>query len=109
MGKGFDAVAEAVAQARQLLVDYGDRVTATRLAALEEGLRRGDESALASVVSEATGGMGSLNDRWLCRENGDRIEQRETGTVNKRLTELVRNIETKARAVATERDIPLMR
>ncbi|MBV9883666.1 MAG: hypothetical protein JO276_11710 [Sphingomonadaceae bacterium] len=106
---GLEAVAEALEQARRLLVDHGDRSTAPRLSALEERLRRGDESALASVVSEATGGMGSLNDRWLCRENGDEVEQHETSAVNKRLTKLVRDIEVKARSAAAKHNVSLVR
>ena len=109
MVDGFQTVADAVEQARRLLVHHGDQFTARRLYLLEDQLRRGDQTALASIFYEATGGMGSLNDRYLCPENGDKIEQHEIGAVNESLTELVRGIEAKARSVAAERGIQLAR
>jgi len=109
MIQGFEAVAEAVDQVRQLLVTYGDRFTVPRLSTLCDGLRNGDRTAIVSAVSEATGGMGSLNDRYLHPDNGDKIAASELNAVNKRLTDLVKNIEVTARAAAAANDIRLIR
>jgi hypothetical protein len=109
VSSGFEALAESVARAWRLLVDYGDNATAARLPELIERLRSGDESAVVSALSEATGSMGSLNDRWLSPENGDRISSDEVVAVNEQLRNLVKNIEVQARSVAAGRGIHLVR
>jgi hypothetical protein len=109
MNEGFGAVADALERVHRLLLHYGDESTTPRLPALAERLRRGDDAAIVSALSEATGGMGSLNDRYLCPENGDKIARHEVESANKRLTELVRDVEVEARAAAAERGIRLMR
>ncbi len=109
MTTDFEAVAEAVERVRQLLLDYGDEFTAPRLAALSDRIRSGDRTAIVSAVSEATGGMGSLHDRYLHAENGDKIAAHELHTVNNRLTNLVKEMEAAARAAAIANDIQLIR
>ena len=109
MIQGFEAVAEAVDRVRQLLLAYGDDFTVPRLATLSDQLRNGDKTAVVSAVSEATGGMGSLNDRYLHPDNGDKIGAHELDAVNKRLTGLVKNIEVAARAAAAASYIRLIR
>jgi hypothetical protein len=109
MTDGFEAVAEAIDRVRQLLLDYGDEFTVPRLATLSDRLRNGDKTAIVSAVSEATGGMGSLNDRYLCRENDDKIEPHEVYAVNVRLTSFVKDVETTARAAAAANGIRLTR
>ena len=64
---------------------------------------------MVSAVSEATGSMGSLNDRYLCVENGDAIEAAEVGVVNARLSALVKEVEQQARAAAASHNIQLLR
>ena len=103
------ALAYAIEQARQLLLAHGDDGIATRLSALEARLKEGDQSAISSALSEATGSMGSLNDRILSRTNGDTIDFGQADTVNRRLSVLVREIEAKARGAAAAYGIPLIR
>jgi hypothetical protein len=50
-------------------------------------LRRGDLGGVRHFLS-AYGGMGSLNDRYLCVENGDRIDKAAVITVNTRLSQI---------------------
>lgn len=69
----------------------------------------GDASAIVSAVSEATGGSGSLKDRYLCGENGDAIASHEVASVNARLRALVEEVEQLARAAASAHDIRLVR
>lgn len=109
MSNGLEPLAEAIERAWRLLVDHGDSATAPRLPALIGRLRSGDKDAIVSALSEATGGMGSLNDRWLSPENGDRISIEEVVAVNDRLSNLVRDIELQARAVAAQCGIQLAR
>ncbi|HEV7927417.1 MAG TPA: hypothetical protein VGR14_18845 [Verrucomicrobiae bacterium] len=49
-------------------------------------LRRGDMSGVQHFLS-AFGGMGSLNDRFLCPENSDQITKADVASVNARLSE----------------------
>lgn len=88
----------AIAAARDLLRRHGDTATAPRLDRLIQNLERGDEGAVRWALSEATGSMGSLNDRYLCAANGDDIHDEERAVVNARLRELVRRVEEEARA-----------
>jgi hypothetical protein len=94
------SLSRAVAETRALLRKHGDTYVAARLAELEARLAAGDRDAVVSALTEATGGMGSLRDRILCPENGDRIRAGEVEAVNLRLAALVRRVETEARAAA---------
>lgn len=109
MSNGLEPLAKALERAQRLLADYGDDATAPRLSSLIERLCSGDDSAVVTALSEATGSMGSLNDRWLCPENGDRILSSDIVAVNDRLRKLVRDVEVQARSVAAERGIHLVR
>lgn len=105
----LDVLTDALAQTRKLLQQYGDIYTAQRLQGLEGRLKNGDTSAIVSAVSEATGGMGSLNDRQLCVDNGDAIQPHEIASANARLRALVNNVERKARQAAAAHNIRLIR
>lgn len=100
------SLVDALARTRNLLQQYGDTFTARRLQELEERLNGGDTSAVVSAVSEAGGGMGSLNDRYLCPQNGDAIEQAEVVGANARLRGLVTEVGQRARAAAAAHAIP---
>jgi len=102
MSDKLEDLATAIEDVLKLLLSHSDSATAPRLPALVDRLRGGDQSAIISALSEATGGMGSLNDRYLCPENGDRIAPSEVQVVNERLAKLVGSVEDKARSAATE-------
>ncbi|HTU09658.1 MAG TPA: hypothetical protein VMG08_02070 [Allosphingosinicella sp.] len=102
-------LADAIARTRHLLQRHGDTHTAQRLLDLENKLGRGEQDAISWAVSEATGSMGSLNDRFLCVENGNAIEAHEVGRVNARLRELVKEVEQRARAAAAVHNVHLVR
>jgi hypothetical protein len=76
---------------------------------LGTALDRGDMSAVSSALSEATGSMGSLRDRFLCVENGDDIPPNDVEPVNARLQLLVKEVESRARAAAAALGIELIR
>ena len=101
-------LADAVANARDLLRKYGDVYVAARLDTLLSRLTAGSTDAIQSALSEATGGMGSLRDRFLCPQNGDAIASSDVGTVNSLLDDHVREIEVCARAAATAIGIHLV-
>jgi hypothetical protein len=61
-------------------------------------LRRGDLGGVRHFLS-AFGGMGSLNDRYLCAENGDRIDKAEVVGVNARLSQVRSGAWSLARAL----------
>lgn len=103
------ALVAALGRTRALLEQHGDLYTTKRLHDLETRLNGGDTSAIVSAVSEATGGTGSLNDRFLRVQNGDAIEPTDVPDVNDRLRELVREVEQHARIAAATFRIPLVR
>jgi hypothetical protein len=109
MDDELESVAVALEQVRALLLTYGDRMTAPRLVEVVERLRRGDESAIITAISEATGGMGSLHDRYLCEQNGDAIDAEDVEPVNILLGQLVADIEARARLAAAKRGVRLDR
>ena len=109
MSDKLEDLAAAIEDVFELLLSHGDTATAPRLPALVDRLRGGDQSAIISALSEATGGMGSLNDRYLCPENGDGIARSEVQGVNERLAKLVRNVEDKARSAAAQYGIKTVR
>jgi hypothetical protein len=84
--------------ARELLLTHGDKAIAGRLAELLQRLAGGDRGAILSVIAEATGGMGSLNDRVLSAASGDAIEPWQETRVNQQLGALVRSIQDHAEA-----------
>ncbi len=109
MESGYERVAEAVERVRWFLRSYGDVHTITRLVALADELRAGDRNAVVSAISETTGGMGSLRDRYICPENGDKLASHDVESVNEKLDQLIKVVEHEARAAAAEYGIILMR
>lgn len=80
-----------------LLERHGDTGLARRLRDGLDRLHRGDHAALRSLLSEATGGTGSLRDRILSPSNGDDIAPGECAEVNTRLHALVETLARQAR------------
>lgn len=109
MESGFERVAEAVERVRWFLFSYGDLHITSRLVALADDLRARDRNAVVSAISETTGGMGSLRDRYICPENGDKLASEEVEAVNEKLNQLITTVEREARAAAAEYGITLMR
>jgi len=91
-------LAEVVEQASRLLHLHRNSTACPRLVELAARLRSGDNNAIISAISEATGGAGSLNDQTLC-----------PATVDDQLREAIREIERLARSVACERGVALVR
>ena len=65
---------------------------------LLQRLAAGDMGAILSVIAEANGGTGSLNDRVLSAANGDAIEAWQETRVNQQLSALVSSIQDHAEA-----------
>jgi chemotaxis regulatin CheY-phosphate phosphatase CheZ len=105
----LEALADAIAKVCQLLSQHGDKWVVERMSELEARLMAGDQSAVVSAVSESTGSMGSLRDRFLCPENGDQIEPSDVNAVNERLSGFVREVEARARDAAAQLGIALLR
>ncbi len=106
--KELQALADALADACRLLERHGDKWVSGRLRELEQEARRGEADAAIGAVTEATGSMGSFNDRILYRSNGDSIEPRDERAVNAELREKVRIVEEKARAAAAAHGLELL-
>ena len=98
MHDDLGVLAEAVEQARDLLLACGYGSTATRMSELAARLRTGDERAIVSAVSETTGGMGSLNDQVLY-----------PAATNGQFRSVVSDVERLARLAAAKRSISLVR
>jgi len=79
-----------------LLEAHGDTHVVRRLVDDDQRLASGDYSSIHSVIAEATGSMGALNDRIISLKNGDRIDLTEEGAVNARLVALVLELKDKA-------------
>jgi ubiquinone biosynthesis protein UbiJ len=95
-----EALIATLAQTSELLRRHGDSSIAARLQELETRLVRGDWTAVQSAVTEATGSMGSLRDRWLSVANGDAITHDQEQAVNAQLDALVKGVERTAREAA---------
>ena len=98
MHNDLDLLAEVIDRARDLLLTCEYVSTATRMSELAERLRTGDQCAIVSAVSEATGGMGSLNDQVLFPAGA-----------NDRFRTVVSDVERLARVAAARRSISLVR
>lgn len=81
-----------------LLQAHGERHWSAWLSSDLEGLRRGDGECLDHLLS-AYGGMGSLNDLFICRSNGHDIRAEDRRAVNDRLWDLREQVAESARAV----------
>jgi len=71
-----------------LLRSHGEEHWSYWLERDAELIRHGDRGGVEHLLS-AYGGMGSLNDIYLCPENGSRILARDVGTVNQQLQGLL--------------------
>jgi hypothetical protein len=89
---GYEALKATVTEILSLLTTHGDTYVVDRLSADLVLLEAGDQSVIQTLHSEATGSMGSLRDRYLCVENGDRITEFEREAVNARLGALVERL-----------------
>jgi hypothetical protein len=98
MDEDFARLADAVERACGLLLDHGGAATRPRMLELARRLRAGDSDAIVSVVSEVTGGMGSLNDQSL-----------HPAAIDALFRDLLRDIEQKARSAAARKGIHLVR
>jgi hypothetical protein len=98
MSNEFEPLAEALEGAASLLLAHGNDATPPRIFELAKRLRSGDVDAIVSTVSEATGGMGSLNDQTLSPAGAD-----------ERLRHVIADIERLARAAARKHGVSLLR
>jgi nucleoside-diphosphate-sugar epimerase len=93
-----DELIATVAEILDLLTAHGDVYVVDRLRDYRDQLERQHFNVVRTLLSEATGSMGSLRDRYLCVDNGDRITEAEQEPVNARLGELVVRLAEQARA-----------
>lgn len=107
--RDLEALAAALADARRLLERHGDTGISGRLRALEESALQGDPDAAITALIEATGGMGSFNDRILSQSNRDAIEPEDKPAVNAELQRRMRIVEECARAAAAAHGLKLWR
>jgi hypothetical protein len=75
---------ESLAEIVSLFESHGETHWSQWIRSDAADLLRGDLAGARHFLS-AFGGMGSLNDRYLCVENGDRISKSEVRAVNARL------------------------
>src|ERR1700692_4794798 len=68
------------------LSGYGETHWSGWIAGDASRLRRGDLYGITHFLS-AFGGMGSLNDLIICRQNGHRITEAETTAANEKLSQ----------------------
>lgn len=99
----------ALRQVRLFLGDHGDGHLCARLEAIEARLGDGERGAVATALSEATGGMGSLRDRTISAANGDSVSPEREQEANDRLAALVDDVERRAREAAAALGLKLSR
>ena len=109
MKSQIEALLAALAQTQDLLRKHGDKWVAGAIHELEARLARGDWAAIQTAVTEATGGMGSLRDRWISAANGDAIAREDEQAVNARLDALIEEVERTAREAAEAVGLQLFR
>ncbi|MBV9931212.1 MAG: hypothetical protein JO013_09740 [Alphaproteobacteria bacterium] len=68
-----DRLGRSVILLRDRLIRAGEPHVAERLGDIESRLRRGEMSAIRSLVSETNGGMGSLDDLAILRADIDAL------------------------------------
>ena len=95
-------LSDALTNARDLLKQYGDQHVSARLDDLIGSLNNCGPAAIHTALGEATGSMGSLNDRWISQTNGDAIRMEDEARVNDQLNKIVREIERCARIALDE-------
>ena len=88
-----------VTEIMDLLATHGDVYVVDRLRSYRDRLEQQDASVIATLLSEATGSMGSLRDRYLSASNGDCITDADRERVNAQLLALVTLLAEQIRAV----------
>jgi hypothetical protein len=83
----LDQLAERTEETAALLARYGVQAWADWLAEDAVRIRQCDFSGVEHLLS-AYGGMGSLNDVWICPENGHSIASADVLAVNEALGRL---------------------
>lgn len=84
MGESIQQLFQTLTDLERLLREHAVHEWADKIAQSNRRLAAGDYSGVSSLLG-AYGGMGSLNDLWLCPENGHRIEQAAVESTNERL------------------------
>ena len=92
----LEALRKSLVRVRELLVRHGDEHVAERLSVIERELMSLDTSGIQSIISETTGGMGSLNDLILSSSNGHNMDELPEVAVNDRLRRSVDDLRTQA-------------
>jgi tetrahydromethanopterin S-methyltransferase subunit G len=96
-----ESLIRAIATARILLEEHGYTSVPQRLGELEMRLTGGDNDAVISAISEATGSAGSLRDVVLSAADCE--------AASARLDALVRDVEGAAREAAARLGLHLVR
>ncbi len=91
MGDGVARLVELLEGAANLLRRYGVEFWAKWLSDDATRIRDRDFRGVEHLLT-AYGGMGSLNDVFICRENGHSIAAEEVEAVNKQLQDLLGRI-----------------
>jgi hypothetical protein len=94
----LEALRVTVAEIVGVLVAHGEKHVSVRLKGDDQRLAASDLTAIQSLLSEATGSMGSLRDRYLSASNGDQISPSNEAAVNARLLALIQRLEHEALA-----------
>lgn len=90
---------EALTLTENLLNKHeGPNGWATRLNAIRRAILQGDEDSLLQL-RHSFGGMGSLSDLILCKENGHAIDQPEVAEANENLQTLLLDVSSLSRRV----------
>jgi hypothetical protein len=80
------ALLEMLDEIATILESHGEQHWAQWIRGDAAAFRRGDLGGIRHFLT-AFGGMGSLNDRYICPEKGDRITKEEVNAVNARLSQ----------------------
>jgi hypothetical protein len=83
---------------QDLLTRHGVRYLPERLSRIEAQLQSNDSAAIQAIISETTGGMGSLNDKVVSHSNGDNLDGFPEVAVNQRLRRGVEQLREQARS-----------
>ena len=86
MASGTQRLVEKLDEIVRILESHGEQHWSKWIRGDATELRLGNLNAVHHFLS-AFGGMGSLNDRWLCPENGDKITKSEVESVNARFSQ----------------------
>lgn len=84
-----------------MLTSFGEKHWAAWLADDARRLRAGDPAALEHFLS-AFGGMGSINDLYICPQNGHRIDEADVQASNEQLRRALSDVWELARIKARE-------